>query len=316
MENLPSLNENNSTPFNYESLKLKFSQKKINFIFGGIIILIILTFFFFFNAPNNFPSGVIVNIKDGASLRSISKSLKNNNIIKSRAVFETLVIIFEGERYIASGDYLFENRLSVFEIARRISKGERHLAPIKVTIPEGFNISEISEVFKQKLVNFNETGFVIEAKNKEGFLFPDTYFFLTTANEQNVINSMNENYKKKIMPFKSKIISSGKTEKEIMTMASLIEEESKGDTDRKIISGILWKRLSIGMALQVDAEPSTYKTRGLPQAPISNPGIKSIEASLYPENTKYLYYLHDKDGNAHYAVTFTEHKLNKQKYLK
>ena len=126
----------------------------------------------------------------------------------------------------------------------------------------------------------------------------------------------NNNYERKILPLRSKIISIGKTENEIITMASLIEEESKGDIDRKLISGILWKRLSIGMPLQVDAEPSTYKTKGLPKYPISNPGIKSIEAAIYPEISNYLYYLHDKEGNIHFAKTFVEHKINKLKYLK
>lgn len=294
---------------------MDFSQKKFIFCVLGFIIFLVFINLLFFSVPKNFPAGIIINIKEGSSLRSISKDLEENNIIRLRVIFETFVIIFGGEKYTASGDYLFESKIPVFEVARRVFKGERHLAPIKVTIPEGFNVSDISKVFTLKLPDFDEEAFLLKASVKEGYLFPDTYFFLTTDNEQDVILVMSDNFEKKILPIRPLIISSGKTEKDIIIMASLIEEESKGDIDRKLISGILWKRLAIGMPLQVDAELSTYKTKGLPKNPISNPGIKSIEAAIYPKVSSYLYYLHDKEGNVHYAKTFEEHKLNKIKYL-
>ena len=126
---------------------------------------------------------------------------------------------------------------------------------------------------------------------------------------------MTDNFEKKVSSLKPRIVASGKTEEDIIKMASLIEEEAKGDVDRAIISGILWKRLAIGMPLQVDAVPDTYKTKGLPENPISNPGLKAIEAAIHPENSSFLYYLHDKDGNIHYARSFEEHKTNKRKYL-
>ncbi len=314
MENLPSSN-NELEQVGLPHPISKLPSKNIFYV-ASIIIFFLFVYSFVFSAPSDFPAGVIVNIKDGASLRSISKDLETENIIRSRAVFETFVIIFGGEKHITAGDYFFENKMSVFEIARRISKGEKNLAPVKITIPEGFDISDISKTVASKLPNFNEDKFLLEAKDKEGYLFPDTYFFLTTDNEKDVIHSMSDNFEKKIKPFLPQIVSSGKTEKEIVIMASLIEEESKGDVDRSFISGILWKRISIGMPLQVDAAPDTYKTKGLPENPISNPGLKSIEAAIYPKTSNYLYYLHDKDGNIHYSTTFAEHKLNKQKYLK
>jgi UPF0755 protein len=111
-------------------------------------------------------------------------------------------------------------------------------------------------------------------------------------------------------------ILSGKSEKEIMVMASIVEREAKGNGDRDFISGILWKRLAIGMPLQADAAPVTYKTKGLPENPIANPGIESIKASIYPKNSSYLYYLHDPNGFIHYAKNFKDHVSNKLKYLK
>ncbi len=292
---------------------MDFSQK--NFIFCVLVLIVFLVFvnFLFFNVPKNFPTGAILNIKEGSSLRSISKYLEENNVIDSRVFFETLVIIFEGEK-VVSGDYLFESKISVFEVARRVSSGERHLAPVKVTIPEGFNVVDIAKAFVLKLPKFNQDNFYREAK--EGYLFPDTYFFLTTDNEEDVLQSMFDNFEKKIKPIRLEIISSGKSEKDIIIMASIIEKESKGDADREFISGILWKRLKIGMPLQVDADPNTYKTKGLPKNPTANPGLKAIKAAIYPKASSYLYYLHDKDGNIHYATTFAEHVSNKLKYLK
>jgi UPF0755 protein len=206
--------------------------------------------------------------------------------------------------------------LPVFEVARRISTGEHHMAPVVITIPEGFNINQISDTVASKLTNFNKDRFMLETEDKEGYLFPDTYFFLNNANETDVIKSMTDNFEKKFSSLLSDVISSGKNKKDIITMASIIEREAKGDIDRGVISGILWNRISIGMPLQVDAVPETYKVKGLPKSPIGNPGLPAILASIHPQSSSYLYYLHDKNGNIHYAKTFSEHIKNINKYLK
>ena len=295
---------------------MDFISKKIIFYVACVFGILILFNFLFLSAPKNFPTGQIIKIEQGESLRHVSLNFKTENVIRSRIAFEAFVIIYGGEKHIVPGDYLFENKLPVFEVAKRISKGEYHLAPVKITIPEGFDTSQIAEAFALKLANFNKNNFLLEAKNKEGYLFPDTYFFFTMADEQDVFESMSENFKKKIASVQPEIISSGKTEKEIIIMASLIEREAKGDADRSIISGILWSRIEKRMPLQVDALPSTYKIKGLPEDPVCNPGLKAIKASIHPENSLYLYYLHDKNGIVHYARNFEEHKINKSKYLK
>ena len=96
----------------------------------------------------------------------------------------------------------------------------------------------------------------------------------------------------------------------------MIEGEPRGEEDRGFLSGILWKRFDIGMPLQADAAPETYKRRGLPESPISNPGIKAILVAIYPKTSPYLYYLHDREGNIHYAKNFEEHIKNKSRYLR
>ncbi len=279
-----------------------------------VVLALFLAYLFFFSPPGDFPVGEFVSVQEGAGLRSVSQSLEESGIIRSRAVFETLVITLGSDRRVIAGDYFFERKITVFEVARRLAKGEQNLLPVRVTIPEGFTALDIATLLAEKLSKFNKENFLKEAR--EGYLFPDTYFFTVRDSETDVLRSIQRNYEKKISLVREDIKKSGRTEGEIITMASLIEKEANGDGDREIISGILWKRLGKGMPLQVDAEPKTYESKGLPKTPIANPGMDSIKAAIYPKSSAYLYYLHDKDGKVHYASTLAEHNANIRKYLK
>lgn len=285
----------------------------------GVIALFVFSFLLFslfISAPADFPTGTIFQIEHGDSLRVVSLKLEEAHIIRSRLAFEVFVIIFGREKGIIETDYYFENKLSVYEVARRISKGEHHLASVVVTVPEGFNTMQIADVFDSKLVNFDKSKFLEKATELEGYLFPDTYFFQRTDTEENVIKSMNKNFEKKMLALKSEIALSLKSEREIIIVASIIEREAKEDVDRGFISGILWNRLKINMPLQVDVAPETYRKKGLPQGPISNPGLKSILAAIHPKMSPYLFFLYDKKDDIHYAKTFAEHRQNIVKYLK
>ena len=293
-----------------------FSANRVFFYVLGAIAFFALFCFFFISPPADFPVGTVFKVEQGNSLRIVSLKLKNAHMIRSRIMFEAFAMTFGSEKNLLASDYYFKNKLSVFEIARRISKGEHHMAPVVVTIPEGFNNSQIADAVASKLTNFNKSEFLLEASGLEGKLFPDTYFFLTTHTEKNVIKSMNENFEKKMLVLRPEITLSLKSEQEIITMASIIEKEAKDDLDREIISGILWKRLSIGMPLQTDLAGETYKTKGLPKEPICSPGLAAIRASIHPQSSPYLYYLNDKNGVFHYARNFAEHEMNIQKYLR
>jgi len=207
---------------------------------------------------------------------------------------------------------------------------------VKMTIPEGFNIKQIAERFA-KFKNFNKDNFLKITSSKEGYLFPDTYFFTGIENEYVVIKKMENAFETKALP----ILEKNKTNRsisDIIIMASILEEEARTVQEKKIVAGILWKRLDTKMPLQVDASLSylngktslemtdgdlkkdspynTYTRQGLPIGPISNPGIESIKAAQEPEDSPFWYYLTDNKGNFYFAKTFEDHKLNKQKYLK
>jgi UPF0755 protein len=284
--------------------------------FAAGAVLLALFYFLFISAPFYFKPGSILSIEEGMSLRKVSLTLKEDKLIRSRVAFETFVIIYGGERHMVIGDYLFDQKLPVFEIARRIARGEHHLPPVKVTIPEGFDNQDIAKALSVKLTNFDSSVFLSEAADKQGYLFPDTYFFFSTSDQEDALKYMESNFTKKIAPLLPDIAASGHSESDIIVMASIIEREAEGDADREYISGILWKRLSLGMPLEVDAAPETYKTKGLPAEPVSNPGLLAIKAAIHPSDSPYLFYLHDKNGNIHYAKTFAEHKANELKYLK
>jgi UPF0755 protein len=153
-----------------------------------------------------------------------------------------------------------------------------------------------------------------------------------------VVKTLNNNFLLKIKPLESDIKKTKRTLDQIINMASIVEEEGKDYLSKQMIAGILWKRLDIKMPLQVDAvfrywngkhsftlttedlrEDSPYNTYtriGLPPTPITNPGLDSIKATIYPKKSNYLYYLTGKDGKMHYAVTHDEHVINKEKYLR
>jgi len=184
----------------------------------------------------------------------------------------------------------------------------------------------------------------------EGYLFPDTYFFnnntfsTTVENASSkklemIVRKMLDNFGKKLTPdLRKEIKGQKKTIFEIITMASLLEKEVRTIEDKKLVSGILWKRLKNKMPLQVDAtiiyitgrkttdiliselqidSPyNTYKYQGLPLGPISNPGLDSISAAVYSEISDYWFYLSTPEGKTIFSKTLAEHNIAKAKYLK
>jgi len=300
---------------------------KAKILIAAIIFFVLAGFsgYFFLSAPKDFPSGAAIAIEKGTGLAEISGKLKEGGFVKSKYAFALYARALGKSKKIKYGKYLFNEPVSVFSLISRLAKGEFGFKPIKVTITEGMTAKKISELFGD-FENFDKEEFLEKTKNLEGYLFPDTYLFLPFAETEQIIGTMTDNFKKK----------AGDIGKNIVIMASLIEKEVPDSDDREIVSGILWKRLKLGMALQVDAvfpyitgkqkvllddlkidSPyNTYLHKGLPPGPISNPGLDAIEAAKNPKETTYLYYLSGKDGKTRFAKTFSEHLRNKEKYLK
>jgi UPF0755 protein len=327
-----------------EKTKLFFSNKKLHLniapqkaVYSFLIGLsVAILYLFLHTPPRDFPIGKVFTISTGESLQDITENLYASNIIRSKLIFRSTVIMLGGEKKVIAGDYLLDKKVGPVDLAYRLVSGRFHLDVKRITIPEGWNVFEISEYLKKTLINFNEKNFLSIAKQKEGYLFPDTYFVSPTIKSDDIVEKMAKNFNEKI-PHIPGIATTTYKFKDVVIMASIIEREARTTESRQIIAGILWKRLKIGMPLQVDAafdyvngkatfdlsvddlkidSPyNTYKYKGLPPGPIGNPGLNAIWSTINPVQTKYLYYLTGKDGKMYYAKTFEEHVRNKQKYL-
>lgn len=280
-----------------------------------LIFCCVVFTYYFLSAPYN-NKEVIIHISSGQSINSTSFKLKDENAIRSNFTFKVFVKLLKSGNGIISGDYLIKKNSPVFVVAWQVSRGHHKIEPIKITIREGLTNEEIADLLASKLTGFRKDLFLSKVENRQGYLFPDTYYFFPLDTSQEIVERLSDNFENKIKNISTSIKESGKNLSEIIIMASVLEGEAKGEEDIKIISGILWKRISIGMPLQVDIDKSTYTTKGLPLKSLNNPGLLSINASINPIKSPYLYYLHDKNGKVHYAVTFEEHKRNINKYLK
>jgi UPF0755 protein len=311
----------------------KISRRFLKSFFKGFftfLFLILLAVFFFcwgiFIPKDKAGKEKIFSIEKGQGLFEIGKNLEKERLIKSKIFFDFYVILIRKEKNLQAGKYFLSSSMNIPQIAQKIISGD--IAKVKVTIPEGFTVREIEE----------RLGIELPGDNLEGYLFPDTYYFPIDVSGEEVVKIMRENFEKKISPYKEEIEKSGKTIQEIIIIASLIEKEVKTKEEKKLVSGILWKRLKNGIPLQVDATITyitgkktakisledlqidspynTYKYKGLPPGPICNPGLESILAALYPKDSDYWYYLSTPDGKTLFFKTLEEHNLAKAKYLK
>ena len=290
---------------------------------------------FLLRAPSEFPRHSFYAVEEGTSVSAVATSLYGAHMIKSPGMFKAFVVFSGSIKGVLAGDYFFAEPENAFSLARRLILGNHQLQPLRVTIPEGFSVHEIATILNETLSEFDEEYFIEHAH--EGYVFPDTYLILPNATAQSVLLMMERNFENNIKKLEADIQVFGKSLEDVITMASIIEEEARTSETRDIISGILWRRLAIGMPLQVDvtfqyingkntyelslddlaidSPYNTYKYAGLPPTPISNPGFDSIRAAVHPRDTPYLYFLSSKNGTMYYATDFEGHKKNRILYL-
>lgn len=290
-------------------------------------------------------------IPKGASAGVVANKLEKEGYIRSALAFK-LYSQFSGiSKGIFAGEYKISPHMTLPQIASTLTSGPLE---VWVTIPEGLRREEVAEKFIQGLNKKGDdaasfrSDFLSASKELEGYLFPDTYLFPNEASASAVVKRMKTTFDNKIEDYKDNISKSKLSQSEIVTLASILERETKTDQERPMVAGVILNRLDIGMGLQVDAtvqyakgtadcrqmtancewwKPllrddldlnspyNTYKFRGLPPGPIANPGLSSLKAAILPEENDYLYYLHDSSGQIHYAKTLEEHNANVSKYL-
>lgn len=286
--------------------------------------------------PLSFKEETVVTISQGDSVKSVAQKLKEKNVIQSKTLFTNIVILFNLDSKIVAGDYIFETNHSVFKVLDRISKGEYGIGVKKITLIEGLTVIEMAEILSKEFNTIIKKEFIEKATPYEGYLFPDTYYFVENVSIEEIILKLRTTFDEKIAQ-ENEILTSEKSLKDIVIMASIIEKEATRESMQEV-SNILWYRLNITMPLQVDAgfvyergkhtfeltlddlkEDSPYNTYvryGLTPTPISNPGIQALKAAAFPEATKNLYFLTGDDGAMYYAQTLKQHAANKEKYFK
>lgn len=325
-------------------------SKNIFFVLA-LVILVACAALFGIVRTNLEPVGsddaeVSFTIKDGESLSSVANNLEELSLIRSARVFGWWGALTGRARRLQAGSYKLKAKMNSDEILAVLVSGS---PVVKITFPEGISYMEMDAILSEAgIVQPGEFAKLAMDKNLEGKLFPDSYQFRAGSKPEDVLRTILDNYQTKIVP-----MFGSETERATTTLvlASLLEKEVPSDKDRQIVAGILIKRLSVGMPLQVDAStcymkkmaawqggfrtypfPScypltpvdfaakslynTYVNRNWPPGPIGNPGVSAVRAALNPESSPYWYYLSDpKTGRTVYAKSYSEHLVNRAKYL-
>jgi UPF0755 protein len=233
------------------------------------------------------------------------------------------------------------------EILEMLVSGK--IAQKEVTLREGLNSYEIAKILYEAGLGAEEDflaavsdpallhEFGIGAESMEGYLFPDTYFFSVGASPDDIIRQMVHRFKSRLTPsMQRQIALIGMTQREIITLASIIDKETSSSGERTTISAVFHNRLKLGMRLQSDptvifglehfdgnltrkdlTTPSPYNTyviSGLPIGPIGNPGEASIIAAIFPAEVDYLYFVSKNNGTHYFSKTLEEHNAAVNKY--
>ena len=303
----------------------------------GCLLAVLFIYFALFSAPFDFPVGAYISIPSGQTVGETARVLKERHIIWSSDMFDAFVRVFGTDRQVVAGEYFFPNKEGVLHVASRLGNGDFQVNPSRVRVPEGATVQDIGALLDKSIPNFDLNAFMKAARGKEGYLFPDTYFFMPGQDTDAILGAFANNFATHIATIQHQLDAFGHPFSDVITMASLLEREAPDSYNRRIIAGILWKRISLGMPLQVDAvfpyiigksslnltyadlatlSPyNTYINLGLPPGPIGNPSLDSILAAVTPIETNYLYYLSDTNGAFHYSATYGQQLAAKSKYL-
>lgn len=293
-------------------------------------------------------------VSQGEDIVSISRRLKEKGVISSELLFKAEGLLSGGYKNIKYGVHLISEKDKYSEIYRKLSgSGVSEDTHTKVTIPEGYNVKQIAQkladvslVDKDKFLDLAKEGnfdfwFLngipkIESGYRvEGFLYPQTYYFEDGVEEKEIINTMLKEFENETIIYKGKY--SAEEFYKIMKVASIVERETSIEDERAIVAGIFYNRLRNDMKLEscatveyvlntrkkvlsakdisIDSNFNTYKYKGLTPTPISSPSKNSIEASMNPVNTEYLFFVANKDGDSHvFAKDYKQHLENIKKF--
>lgn len=324
-------------------------KRKIKLIAGIILLIIIIPTMLDMAGIGGGKTPVDIKVLEGEGLLAIANKLDDAGVIRGKFAFKVYARM-TGKHVYQMGIHSFNSSMSYKQIIKELEKMPEADA-YTVLIPEGYELRQIADTLEEKgLINREifmreaevgnfEYDFITQIPEREnrleGYLYPDTYTFSNDMTEREIISVMLDNFEKKVVPVYEQS-QSEKSLDEIINLASVIEREAANDEERGKVASVFVNRLSKGMRLEscatvqyilkerksvlsnedtmIDSPYNTYRNSGLPYGPIASPGLKSIEAALYPEDTEYFYFLAVADGSESiFSTTFEEHIANQNR---
>jgi UPF0755 protein len=337
---------------NQEGEKMGLWSPRVLASLGIILLVILFAAYFFYGLQPSYArdNPVAFQITKGESFREIGARLSQQSLIKSIAVFKTYSILTGNARKFQPGVYELASTMSVPQIVEYMTAGGQNEVTIKII--EGATVKDVDTLLASAgvttpgaLVAFPLKNLAVQypfliQNSLEGFIFPDTYNFERGSSPEKVLRQFLDNFERRAWP----VLSTEKNWYDSLILASFLEREVRTENDRRIVAGIILKRLKLEMFLQIDATVSyakcsgalvscdkiaitkddtkvaspynTYTRLGWTPTPIANPGLAAIKAALSPQATGYLYYLSESGtGRTIFSRTLEEHNINRAKYL-
>ncbi len=292
-------------------------------------------------------SQVVFTIHPGQTLKQIAAALESRGLVSDAFLFTWYARYKKAGTRLPAGEYLLPANLTPVQILEQLVKGKVRL--YRLTIPEGLNMDETAALVaaagfcdaKTFLDLCTDQEFIaalsVPSHTLEGFLFPDTYFFPKSTACRRVIKKMVNTFFTVFTPqWQERAETMGFTLQEIVTLASMIEKEAGIASERPLIASVFHNRLAKKMRMESDptviygdqdfdgrirtrhlrrkTDYNTYQMHGLPKGPIASPGAKALEATLFPAQSDYLFFVSKNDKTHHFSKTLTEHNRAVRKY--
>ena len=289
-----------------------------------------------------------VDIPQGASTGEIRRRLIEAGVVPDDLTLRAALWWSGRSRSLKAGEYRFDQPLAPLAVVDKIANGEVYTK--RITFPEGLTIKEMAALYEmhgfgsaRDFVAAASDGSLIhdldpQAKDLEGYLFPETYALPRVAPAGRLVQQMVDRFRttyQEVVQGRSDSL----TTRQVVSLASLVEKETAQATERPIVSAVYRNRIKKGMGMQADptvvyalvkagrydgnirradldfdSPYNTYKYPGLPPGPIASPGRASLEAALSPSDVPYLYFVSRNDGTHVFAETLVEHNANVFKY--
>lgn len=287
-----------------------------------------------------------VDVPSGTGPRAIGAALAAAGVVKDPLTFRVALWLTGRARELKAGEYRFAEPVSAVQVVAVLADGAIYTRP--VTFREGLTIGEMADVYAESGLGTRDAFLAAardvslirdldpEAKDLEGYLFPDTYPVPRKTPASTLVAQMVRGFRAALPPpLIAKAQADGLSVRQVVTLAALVEKETAQDAERPLVAAVYRNRHKIGMGmqadptviyalqqagkwdgnlsrddLQFDSPYNTYRYGGLPPGPIAAPGRRALEATVSPADVAYLYFVSRNDGTHVFATTLAEHNRN------